>query len=665
MNILTSLPTKAAYRAEAQRVAPATEGEAVAPSPMDSLSVGEEQPEKEWTVLVWANGKANGADRLAPSVLRELEVAGSDDRMDIVAQLGRKERIYDKVTKDWSGVRRYHVERNPDPPPLQKEIVKWFLPPYTDGIVSPVLEDLGKADMGSSASLSEFLQWGMKEYPAKNYAVVIYGEAGGIAGAAIDEESGHRLTAPGIEQAFREATIATGRKVDLVAFDGSYMAGLEVAHQLKDVADVMVGSQAAVKLGSIQFDMVMKNLKFELAEKGSVTPEELAKWFVFETMAQPGPMAAMVNPTLSAVDLKKIDGVKEAYGTLAEALSGELEGNPSAREAVRQTIGETQNYATNEKLSDFYGDYRDLGHFAKNLASDARLGEEVRAAANAVLAATKASLIDETHHGEEFKNSHGLSAYLPLDAGYDLHSGWKAPRGFDPLHGYSDHSVAQQTEWGSLLNGIAEEEAFPARLRKLGLGNAGIVRTEKTLGALKSVGKMALAFTSRIGSWQAWSHARGKDPGRYFGIPPSVGTPLSVVGGARDAFLGGRQVVGAALDKGLVNKRQAVVDGALDTVSGLGVTVAAVGHMVEDAAFLKRPAAIVAVGTPFVKMAHGALSTRSRMVAAKQEAIASSPEERLSRLADARNQHYYVSPVARLLVDLGSTGSLDMNRAKA
>ena len=234
MNIQsTNIKPAAVLRAQAPAAkAEEATGTNAAAANSDAVEISDgNEAQKEWTVLVWANGKADGADRLAPSVIRELEVAGSDENMDIVAQLGRKGRIYDKVTKDWSGTKRYHVQRNMNPPSTQEELMKWFLPPYTAGITSPVLQDMGKADMGSSASLSEFLQWGMKEFPAKNYAVVIYGEGGGMVGAGVDEETDHRLTPSGIQQAFREVKKATGEEIDIVAFDSGDMGGIETAAQ--------------------------------------------------------------------------------------------------------------------------------------------------------------------------------------------------------------------------------------------------------------------------------------------------------------------------------------------------------------------------------------------------------------------------------------------------
>jgi hypothetical protein len=647
--------------------APAPKEEAAAQPGVssDAVEINGAEPQKEWTVLVWANGKTDGADRLAPSVLRELEIAGSDKNMDIVAQLGRKKRVYDRFTKDWSGVKRYHVERNPEPLPLQQEIFKWFLPPYTAGITSPVKQDLGNADMGSSASLSEFIQWGMKEYPAKNYALIISGESAGFAATSLDETTGQKTTYKGLAQAIREGERASGGDIKVVAIDGSYGAGLEAAHELKDVADILVGSQAPTKLGSLQLDQIMKDLKFELAEKGTVSPEALAKWMVFETHANPGPMAALVNPTLSAIDLKKIDAVKQAYTQLGAELSKAIAENPKAKDALRLAIGETQNFNQDKDQSaGFFGDYRDLGHFAKNLQEDVRLGEGVHKAAAALLQTSADSIIDNAKHGAALQNANGLSGYLPLDAGYDLHSSWKAPRGFDPLHGYNDTSVAHGSEWTSVLKGISEEQKGNARFRKWGLGNVGIVRANKALSIFKKVGAFALGVSSSAGSYNAQKFARGKDPGSYFFLPPSVNVPLSVFGGARSAFLGGKLVAKSIGDDTLKNKKQAIIDGALGTVGGLGVGTAAVGHLFQDAAFLKRPAAVVAVGASIGKQVYGVIATRNAQAKAKEAANALTPTERVALAASeaGETKTYYVPPVVRFLTNLASAGDLDLSK---
>ncbi|MGE0493187.1 MAG: clostripain-related cysteine peptidase [Vulcanimicrobiota bacterium] len=643
---------------------PQAESAAAADQATDQVSLGSEG-KKKWTVLVYANGKGAGLDRLAPSVIRELEVAGSDDNMNIVAQLGREKRWYDRFTKDWNGTRRYEIERNPEPPSVQEELIRWFVPPYTDGIVSPVKEDLGQVDMGSSASLSEFLSWGIKNYPAEHYAVVIYGQGGGFHGAALDETTGSRLSPKGLEQALREAGKDAGKKIDLVAFDGSLMGQLEMAHQLKDVAGLMVASQGAVNLGSIQMDMVMKDLKFELAEKGTVTPEQLAKWFVFETKAQPKPLAELVNPTLSAYDLTKIDAVKDAYSGLADALSADLAAGGEAREALRGAIGDTQSFAVDQNSSQFYGDYRDLGHFASQVKLDKRFSQATREAAEALVTAAQNSLVDEAHQGDAVANATGMSAYLPLDSGFDAPPTWKQPPIWDGMHGWNDTTLSQHSNMGQVFKSIAEDTPFHNKLRSFGLGSATIHKVDKSLAVAKRAGAFALGLASNIGHWQAYRAARGQAPSSYFGIPPGVGVPMAVAGGAYDAVRGVKQVVTSAGDERLANKKQAIIDGVLDTGTGVAVSTAAVGMLFEGAAGVTRPAGIAAFGLPIVKTGVDMYLTQKGQAAAKEAQLAMTPQERLNAVQSNSNQYYYVSPVVRWLIGASSPGPIDPAKVKA
>ncbi|MBI3926584.1 MAG: hypothetical protein HY319_13670 [Armatimonadetes bacterium] len=639
-------------------------------APADRAELGaapSQDGRKKWTVLVYANGKADGLDRLAPSVLRELEVAGSDQNLNIVAELGREKRWYDRVSKDWHGVKRYEVQRNPDPAPLQQEVLRWFVPPYTDGIISPVKEDLGDVDMGSSASLSDFLSWGIKNYPAEHYAVIIYGQGAGFAGSALDETTGQVVTNKGLEQALREARHEAGKKLDLVAFDSNLMGQLEVAHQLKDVADFMVASEAQVALGSLSLDMVMKDLKFELAEKGNVTPEQLARWFVFETAAQPKPLAEMVNPTLTAVDLSKIEAVKGAYGALADALAGDLSADPERKAALREILEKTQSFAAESASHDFYHDFRDVGHFAELLAADGRFSDGVKTAAGAVLGATGQATVDHAAIGAAVENAHGLSAYLPLDYGYDMPATFRQPKMHDPLHGWNDTSVSQETNWGKLLQQISEDSGFHQGLRSLGLSDAWINKVDKTLGLGKKAVRFVLGLGSNIGHWQAYRAARNQGASSYFGIPPKFGLPLAIAGGARDTVRGAGQVVSAAGEDKLVNKRQKIVDGVLDVVTGVAVSAAAVGMLFPAAAALAQPAGIAAFGIPLAKAGYDIWETSHKTAAAREEMDALTPDQRRQAHASKQDDdsYHYISPVVRGLSYLNSPGPIDQRKVSA
>ena len=135
------------------------------------------------------------------------------------------------------------------------------------------------------------------------------------------------------------------------------------------------------------------------------------------------------------------------------------------------------------------------------------------------------------------------------------------------------------------------------------------------------------------------------------------------------SYFGASQIVGAVRNDELVNKKQAIIDGAVDTVSGIAVTTAAAahmfGHLNTTLAGLKQPAGIVAVGAPFVKTAYGMIASRKTAVAAKEEALSMSLEERQLSVESNGNKQYYMSPVAKWLVGAAGGGALDMGNAKA
>ncbi|MCE1246614.1 MAG: clostripain-related cysteine peptidase [Firmicutes bacterium] len=72
--------------------------------------------EKDVTFLFYMNGQYSDMEQTMAAALRNLETAGSDENVNLVAQLGRasqkESRPYggtDRIDNDWSGVRRYYV----------------------------------------------------------------------------------------------------------------------------------------------------------------------------------------------------------------------------------------------------------------------------------------------------------------------------------------------------------------------------------------------------------------------------------------------------------------------------------------------------------------------------------------------------------------------------
>jgi len=624
--------------------------------------------------LVYADGKTDELSRLAPSVIRELEVAGSDENLTIAAQIGRKGQFYDRWTKDWGGTRRYVIERNPNPPPMMDEMMRYFIPPYTAEIKSPVETYMGKkVDMGDVKSLKNFLKWGIKRFPAKHYAVIMYGPGAGFAGSMYDAESGKLIKNEQLADALKDASKHAGKKIDLVAFDANLMADAEVAHQIKDSADILVAPQAPMALGTLALDMVAKDLKFGLRE-GKVTPEDLAKWFIWEAKYQPQPTAEMMAPQLSAIKLDKMGPVKEGMDGLAQALTAAVKGDKKMAEALREDIKATQNFVK-DKSKEPYTDFRDLGHFCKVLGEDTRFaGSGVPAAAANLQKSIQDSIVAETHIGKAVKDATGLSAYLPTDYGFDMPATFRTPPDFSPTHGYDKTSVAEQTQWDELLSAIAKDSRFHEALRSVGLPDHVINKIDKTGLLAKKLGNFGLMLAGNAGYQSAYDAARGKPPGTYFKIPAEIATKAGIPGGAYKAFNGAKSFFEAYQDKELAGRGMKMFDSAADTASGAAIMASCIGLSVAQAAGIAQPAGIIAVAVPIARTVFDIYMTMKGTVKARAEMPQISPREKLEQLRLTANQHdernAYLPPIVRWMVDQasGSTvppSALDKNQPPA
>jgi hypothetical protein len=117
---------------------------------------------------------------------------------------------------------------------------------------------LGETDTGNPATLSEFLEFGIRRFPAKRYWVIITGHGDSWNGLATDASSRGHLSIAGLQQALGNAQAVIqdeirhmsklngshlSRKIDVVQFDTCRLGAVEVAAALTDSVDYGVASQ--------------------------------------------------------------------------------------------------------------------------------------------------------------------------------------------------------------------------------------------------------------------------------------------------------------------------------------------------------------------------------------------------------------------------------------
>jgi hypothetical protein len=181
-----------------------------------------EPTEYEWVILGYFDG--NNSEDEAPDghsyVIRdvqELEEIGSTDQVKIVVMLGS--------FKTDGNCKYYGIQKHPGE--------------SGNSISSEVLQDLGKRDMSDPMTLRDFVGYGMENFRAKHYMLVVNDHGGGWRGLCSDTINGD-----GDWMSLLELSSAlSGFQFDIIWFYAPSMATAEVAYQVRDAAEYLIASQ--------------------------------------------------------------------------------------------------------------------------------------------------------------------------------------------------------------------------------------------------------------------------------------------------------------------------------------------------------------------------------------------------------------------------------------
>lgn len=331
---------------------------------------------KDWTFMVYMAAD-NNLDPAGVDDLSEMEVAGSTDNVSIVALL-------DRYGPD--NTKLYYVTSDTD----------------TDNITSTVLTApfVGtEVNMGNPQTLIDFVTWTMTNYPANYYALVLWDHGSGwrmwgiqeqpYKGVCWDDTSGGDYLTT-LELAGALADI--GVTLDIIGFDACLMQMVEIAYQIKDYADIMVGSEEVEPWDGWPYDTILTDL---IGTPTSV-PETLASTIVSDYMAYYNTYGTGIE-TMSAVNLTEVPALATAIGSFASSMV---------------SSGEWENIVLARMVTDFFynADYVDLYDFAekaKTWVTDTSVSGNATALMNAITSA----VIAEGHGA--YHDVHGLSIYFP------------------------------------------------------------------------------------------------------------------------------------------------------------------------------------------------------------------------------------------------------------
>jgi len=356
----------------------------------------------KWTFMVYMAGD-NNLDGAALRDIAEMARAGSTKEVNILVQL---DRIEDNLT------RRFRITQG-------------------GGFKTDCIESFGDTNTGDPKILYDFVKWAADNHPADRYALILWNHGSGwwedarsrAAGPAEkkprrqlfkhtfpqehrsicydDTSGGDALDNRELRVVLAGICVLLGRKIDLLGMDACLMNMVEVAYQLRDSVNVIVGSEIEEPFDGWPYTEILTRLTVRPRQDAAA----LARWIVKSYLLSYKGKDETV--TQSAIDVGRIEEMKARVNALSETLLAALETDAKLIEAAWN------------KSPRFYDDnYIDLVGFARNLRKKA--GAELRAKADDLIAALKPgkgrTILGQGKIGREVRGTCGLSIYFPGDS---------------------------------------------------------------------------------------------------------------------------------------------------------------------------------------------------------------------------------------------------------
>ena len=302
-----------------------------------------------------------------------------------------------------------------------------------------------ETDTGEGQNLLDFIRWGITNYKADHYMVVLVGHGTGTEDDFLltDQNPTSALGIVELSHVFEQLE-EENHTIDILGFDTCLMNMAEVCFELKRTGvTYLVGSEGFAPNTGWPYAPIIRELTKKIKnEPDDASPEWLARQIVKEYMNFYVPyINGGVSVDQAALEVKKITAVKERMFTLAGDLIDEVNngqfayGSPK-RDALVLSHWETQSYN-----GEVYVDIVDFLQLLVNryVAIDGK--SPVIESCNKVIEAIDDLVVQNCVSGAAFQYSNGLSIYFPwaiLSAKYKNLSFPKETGWLDFLKAYHD-----------------------------------------------------------------------------------------------------------------------------------------------------------------------------------------------------------------------------------
>lgn len=417
-----------------------------------------------WTYLVYMVGSdLESKDGSATSDLFEMMEVGSNDDVSVVVTTGGADKDPDDETGiDWREIERYEI---------LKDDAYFYEDFYADD-----------PNMANPQNLVDFITWGIEEFPADKYALIMWDHGSGVDGFGNDENSGENLSIVQMQNAFEEAYQTTGVVFEVLGFDACLMANLEVAYSFKDYANYYVASEETEPGHGWDYTPVISALQADPSIDGAQLGAEIADGYLAHAEEENG-----TQITLSVTDMSKLDAVVAELDAFTNLYKDEASGeflNPDIFTPYIQGRAEAEEYGKSIKNPAESFDLVDLYDWVE-LTSE--IDPDLQESAGYLFDAIDEAVL-YTVNDKAKPNSNGLSVFLPfnlfhdedaLDFSLETYETLQFSEPYvDFMYSYVENGHADVTEPEVIEDIVSEENVLSATVSSDDLDEAYVVLME-------------------------------------------------------------------------------------------------------------------------------------------------------------------------------------------
>ena len=277
--------------------------------------------------------------------------------------------------------------------------------------------DMGSQSMTNPATLTSFIKYCAKNFPANRNELILWDHGGGsVAGFGYDEkyQRSGSMTLEGINQALKDG----GVTFDFVGFDACLMATLETALVLDRYADYLIASEETEP----GIGWYYTNWLNRLSANPSMPTVEIGKNIVDDFVTACAQQTRGQSATLSVVDLAELAySVPAPLKEFSQSVTSMIESD--RYQQVSSARNGTREFARSTMI-----DQIDLIHFARNLSTSQ----------GTKLARALSKAIKYNRTSADMSDAYGLSIYFPYRRAYRVNEACNTYDAIGMDESYSD-----------------------------------------------------------------------------------------------------------------------------------------------------------------------------------------------------------------------------------